>query len=110
MASMVAVRYVALAALVFWLGGQTTEAASEMLRRPDLVGYVCGGAIVIALLVMKFVGPPPRSFRLRLAIVLVMLGVTAYAARGIRGRAASSPATAVNIALGAVLLVWYARE
>jgi len=62
MIGMIAVRYVALAALVVWLAGSMTAVAAEMFRRPDLVAYTCGAVIVVCFVVMKFVGPPPRAF------------------------------------------------
>src|SRR5262249_57296914 len=84
---MVAVRYVALLALVVWLGGmvmlgavvapstfrvlQAADPAAgrvlagalfgEILRLFHLLAYACGALIILALVVMKFVGPPPPA-------------------------------------------------
>jgi len=102
---MFVVRYVALAALVIWIGGQLTSVAGEIFDRPDLLAYACGSIIVAALLVMKFVGPPPHAFAPRLALVVLMLAVAA--ATGARARVT---AMTLNLALGAVLLFWYVRE
>jgi hypothetical protein len=55
---------------------------------------------------MKFVGPPPRAFFIRLGIVVLMLLMTLCDRWLIPGRRqpTSTPA------LGLVLLAWYARE
>lgn len=101
---MLAVRYVALTALVVWLGGmvilgllvapstfgvlQTSDPANgrmlagavfgTILRRFHLVAYVCGIIVFLSLFVMKFVGPPPQAFVLRAAIVFVMFLIALY--------------------------------
>ena len=101
---MIAIRYVALTALVVWLGGmvilgllvapstfgvlQAADPANgrmlagavfgTILRRFHYVAYACGAILYIALFVMKFVGPPPQAFVLRAAIVFVMLVVALY--------------------------------
>src|SRR6185295_11777565 len=87
---MLAIRYLALAALVVWLGGMvvlgllvapsifgtlqsaTHDAAQgrvlagatfgEILRRFHYLAYGCGAILIAALLVMKLVGPPPQTF------------------------------------------------
>lgn len=148
---MFVVRYVALAALVVWLGGMIavstvlTPAAFDVLQagdpqdaaafvrdvlgRFDLVGYLCGGLLFVALFVMKFVGPPPAAFAPRAVIVAAMLASAAYSGVVVRpqieaagAHAGAPPAAAaalqqratllmtLNIALGSVLLLWYARE
>jgi hypothetical protein len=109
---MLVVRYLALAALVVWLGGMVTlsllVAPSRVaLQQFDLVAYGCGGLIVICLLVLKFVGPPPAAFVPRLALVVLMLAVAAGA--GVLARTGLTPRL-VDIALGFVLLFWYVRE
>ena len=109
---MLAVRYLALAALVVWLGGMVTLSlltapSLEVLHQFDLVAYGCGGLIVVCLLVLKFVGPPPAAFVPRLALVMLMLAVTAGAS--VLARASVRPKL-VDIALGFVLLFWYVRE
>ncbi len=162
---MAVVRYVALLALVVWVGGmfvlgllvapatfgvlQASDPQSgrvlagaafgEMLRRFHLLAYVCGGVILLALLVMKFAGPPPHAFLPRIAIVAVMLVIAVYSgvpvAREIariqsqvsgpvnqlaatdpvrmrfdRLHGRSTMLMTVNMAFGLVLLAWYARE
>src|SRR5262245_47592252 len=101
---MLVVRYVALIALVVWLGGmvilgllvapstfgvlQSADQANgrmlagavfgTILRRFHYVAYVCGAILYIALFVMKFVGPPPQAFVVRAVIVFVMLVIALY--------------------------------
>ncbi len=160
-----AVRYVTLAALVVWLGGmavlgllvapstfrvlQAHDPATgrvlagalfgEILRQFSVLAYACGALVLVGLLIMKFVGPPPRAFPVRAAIVVVMLALAAYAGvpvsrqiaqvqsevsgpmnalpetdprrvRFDRLHATSTALMTINIALGLVLLGWYARE
>ena len=100
------VRYVALAALVFWLGGTTAALVGDAYRHLTLIAFASGAIVLVALFVMKFVGPPPHDFVPRAAIVAAMLLVSAYGL--MFGR---SPATlGVTLALGLVLLSWYAHE
>jgi hypothetical protein len=104
---MLAVRYVALAALVVWLGGMATAVFGDILRPSHLVGLVCGGIIFVSLFIMKFVGPPPHAFVPRAALtalMLLLLGVSALL------RSASSLLAGINLVLGLVLLYWYVRE
>lgn len=101
---MFAVRYIALAALVVWLGGMVIlgllvapstfgvlQAADPtngrvlagavfgtILRRFHLVAYVCGTILFLSLFVMKFVGPPPQAWVGRAAIVFLMLLLSLY--------------------------------
>jgi uncharacterized membrane protein len=101
---MLAVRYVALAALVVWLGGmvilglvvapttfgvlQAADPANGrafagavfggILRRFHFVAYACGAILFFSLFVMKFVGPPPAGFEFRVAIVTTMLALALY--------------------------------
>jgi hypothetical protein len=109
---MLVVRYLALAALVVWLGGMVALSlvaapSRGVLQQFDLVAFGCGGLIIVCLLVLKFVGPPPAAFVPRLVLVALMLGVTA----GARIVARMSPAPwLVDITLGFVLLFWYVRE
>jgi len=109
---MLAIRYVTLAALVVWLGGLVTFGLVGMpsggsLGRFQLVGYACGAVIFVCLIVLKFVGPPPRDFFPRIGLVSAMILIALYPRAEPR---AASLAMSVNIALGAVLLFWYARE
>jgi hypothetical protein len=162
---MLAVRYVAIAALVFWVGGMLTfgaivaptifrvlEAADPvggrtvagtlvgtLVGRLHVVAYVCGAVMGLGLLMMKFVGPPPRAFFIRFGIVAVMLGLEVYSGGFItrelaeirthvsgpieslppgderrlafdRLHTTSAALLGTNLALGLVLLFWYARE
>src|SRR5262245_18953968 len=104
---MLAVRYVALGALVIWLGGMVTVMFPEAMRRFNLVSLVCGSVIVVSLFVMKFVGPPPHGFVPRVALtvlMLIVLGLSVF----MPGFA--SALTTANLALGLILLSWYVRE
>ena len=112
MTRMIAVRYVALAALVVWLGGMVTLLFMTAASPDDLlwfqnVGYLCGATIFVGLIVIKFVGPPPHDFFPRIAVVAAMLLVALYA--NVRPHT-SRITMAINVALGGVLLFWYARE
>ncbi len=110
---MLAIRYLALAALVVWLGGMIAlgllvapsifgvlqsavpDAANgrmlagatfgEILRRFHLLAYGCGAIIMASLFVMKFVGPPPQSFVPRVAMVAVMLAIALYSGVPVTG-------------------------
>jgi hypothetical protein len=162
---MIAVRYAALSALVVWVGGmlvlallvapstfQVLQGADpsngrllaglvfgDVLRRFHLLAYACGGVLVVAFFVMKFVGPPPAAFVARLAIASAMLALALYSGVMVSGELdtiqaqvhgamsglppadarrarfdqlhrRSTMLMAANMALGLVLLVWYARE
>jgi len=104
---MVAIRFAALAALVVWLGGILAILFGDALRRDQLITYACGGTVFLSLLVMKFVGPPPRAFVPRAVIVLVMLAVALLATLN---RVPVSTFAALDLALGFVLLFWYVHE
>lgn len=162
---MLAVRYVVLTALVVWLGGMIVLGAivapsafrvlqaadphggrvlaglvfGEVLRQFHLVAYLCGGIVVVGLLLMKFVGPPPAAFVLRLAVVVFMLASAAYSGLAlsrdiaatqavIAGPVSTLPAgdptrvhfealhqrstvlMMINTGLGLLSLFWYTRE
>jgi hypothetical protein len=164
---MLVVRYLALIVLVIWLGGMialgllvapTTfgvlqSSASdpatgrmlagsvfgEILRRFHLLAYGCGLLLLICLFVMKFVGPPPAGFVIRVAIVTIMLGLALYSGIPVSREIAhiqsqvSGPMSAlpqsdarktrfdrlhglsttlmtINMGLGLVLLYWYVTE
>src|SRR5262245_14906296 len=100
------VRLVTVAALVVWLGSAMQIVVGDWLRPIERVTYVCGAVMLVGLLVMKLVGPPPQGFVIRVALVALVLGVTA--AGQIWGR--SVAATTMSVAVGLVLLAWYARE
>lgn len=103
---MIVVRYAALAALVVWLAGMLALQAGDALRSPS-VALACGGVLLVSLVVLKFVGPPPRAFRLRAGVVIVMLIVALLASIG---RVPATIAIPVNLAFGAILLSWYVLE
>jgi len=103
---MVVVRYTALVALVVWLGAMQTALVAGAALEPIWLQYACGGVIVVCLFAMKFLGPPPRAFVVRLGIALLMIGLTAYAHRNGHWY----PVVLTPMALGFVSLIWYARE
>ncbi len=111
----------------------------DILRRFYLLAYGCGAVSIVCLFIIKFMGPPPRAFALRVAIVAVMLALAAYAGvpvsreiaqlqaqvtgpmnslpdtdprriRFDRLHATSTTLMTINMALGMVLLFWYVRE
>lgn len=102
---MIAVRYVALIALVIWLGAM----ASEFVPQDQRLSYACGGVILVCLFAMKFVGPPPHGFIPRVALVAAMLAIAISSSLSLT-RASVAMFTTVNMALGLVLLFWYVRE
>lgn len=101
---MLVVRYLALTALVVWLGSmvalgllvaptifrvlQASDPTAgrmlagavfgEVLRQFHLLAYACGALIFVSFLVLKFVGPPPRGFFPRISLVVIMLAVAIY--------------------------------
>lgn len=125
---MIAVRYAALLALVVWVGGMVVlellvapsasrilplgPAAAggadfdEVLRHFQVVAYACGAVLLASFIILKFVGPPPRAFLARLGIIVVMIGLALYSGL----YAFSTALTAINVALGLILVGWYARE
>jgi len=105
---MIVVRYATLVALVLWLGALIGARFGDLARRVEPFGYVCGAAILVGLLVMKFVGPPPHGFVARVAVVALMLALAGAASIGSADTRALL--TSVNVALGFVLLMWYVRE
>ncbi len=108
---MFVVRYFALVALAIWVGGMV--APFWMIRSMDVpplsgpLAYACGGTELLSLLVLKFVGPPPRAFPLRAVLVILMLGVAAAAQTM---QVTSLIPVLLNITAGLVLLSWNARE
>jgi len=103
---MVVVRYVALLALVVWLGAMQSALVGNPGASYIAIAYGCGATLVLCLFALKFVGPPPRAFFIRLGIVVLMLLMTLFDRWLIPG----ATATYVNTALGLVLLAWYAHE
>ncbi len=109
---MFVVRYVALVALAIWLGGMVApfwlDAGAERVPHvPPQLEYACGAIALVSLFLLKFVGPPPRAFPFRAALVVSMLAIVTYA--HVRSVTSIMPA-ALNIAIGLVLMAWYARE
>jgi len=105
------VRYVALVALVVWVGG-TLRLLAELVGPSDLppldaLATVCGAVMVACLVIMKFVGPPPAAFPIRAGVGLAM--TTLALSAGVFHRATTA-VLALNVLLGFVLLAWYARE
>lgn len=103
---MAAVRYAALVTLVIWIASLLFVVARDALE-PAATSLVCGGIVLLCLLVMKFVGPPPRAFLPRLMLVSLMV-VAAILASLSRVRAAT--AAEFNVVLAAILLAWYVHE
>lgn len=106
---MIVVRYATLVALVLWLGAMTGARFGDLVARAAPIGYVCGAAVLIGLVVMKLVGPPPRAFFARAGVTAVMIALAAGASF-VRSADAALAVATVNIALGFVLLMWYVRE
>jgi hypothetical protein len=106
---MIVVRYATLLALVFWIGAMVDQRFGDLFRRPQLIFYACGAATVVGLLVLKFLGPPPIAFFLRVGIAVLMLAIAAIA-MFVAPRDASSLLMTINLGLGFVLLIWYVRE
>jgi hypothetical protein len=162
---MFVVRQIGLVALAVWLGGMSViaflvapttfrmlEAADphngrvlagalfgEVLRGFHLLAYACGVILLLSLLVIKFVGPPPRAFKVRISLVTLMLAIALYSGvpltkaltslqssvavpintleetdprrnRFNRLHATSTTLWTVNITLALISLAWYARE
>jgi len=109
---MLALRYVALLALVVWVGGLIAlgsvaapaifdvlgaqaiadgrllagAAFGEILRRFTLVSYGAGILLLGTLIVRAILGPRPRRFAWRAAVATLMLATTAYAGIVVAGR------------------------
>ena len=100
---MLALRYAAVLALVFWIGGLVILGAiaapaafdvlgprapdgralagavfGETLRRFHAVAYVCGGVLLVSLAVRAVLGPRPRQFPLRTIVTVVMIGTALW--------------------------------
>ena len=100
---MLALRFAAVLALAIWIGGLVAlgmfaaPTAFDVLgpRGPDgraLAGalfgetlarfhsaiYACGGILLASLAVRGVLGPRPRRFAIRVAVVVVMLGAAVY--------------------------------
>jgi hypothetical protein len=107
---MIVVRYATLAALVLWLGVMVGARYGDVMRHLPLLAPACGAVVLVGLFAMKFMGPPPHSFVPRVAIVFVMLLIAAASAWSRLPATTIVTLLPVNIALGFLLLSWYARE
>lgn len=101
--AMLALRYAAVLALVFWTGGLVVLGAIGAPAAFDVLGargdegralagavfgealsrfhrgvYVCGAVLVTSLAARAVLGPRPRRFALRLLVSVAMIGVAAY--------------------------------
>jgi hypothetical protein len=101
---MLALRYAAVLALVVWIGGLAVLGAvaapavfdvlgasgaegralagtvvGEALRRFDRTAYICSGVVLLSLAVRAVLGPRPRRFAIRVAVLVLMIGAAAYA-------------------------------
>lgn len=109
---MLAVRYVYVLALVVWLGGMVALGAvvaptifqvlqagdlvngralagaafGAMLGRFHVVAYMAGGLMLLALALMRILGPKPVHFAARALLVLAMLGIAIYSGLAVLGR------------------------
>jgi hypothetical protein len=107
---MLVLRYVAVVTIVIWIGGLVALGAiaapsifqvlagdrllagsvfGEILRRFYYLGYAAGAVLLASLVARRILGPRPRRFGIRAAIVVVMLGASAYAGIAIGGRIAA---------------------
>lgn len=86
---MLALRYVYVLALALWLGGMVVLGAvvapllggaayGEILSRFHYVAYGAGTAALLSLAAMALLGPRPRGFAVRSAIVAGMLLIALY--------------------------------
>jgi len=106
-----ALRFVYVLALAVWLGGmailgavvaptifQTMQAADpqsgralaglafgEMLARFHYVAYGCGALLLVMLIVIAVLGPRPKAFAVRCALITAMLLVAAYSGVAVLG-------------------------
>jgi hypothetical protein len=100
-------RYLYVLALVMWLGGMAVaglvvapatfnvleawnpatgrvlagDVFGEVLARVSTIGYVAGGVMFVVLTVLRLLGPRPRSYGIRVALIFAMLGLTLYSDR-----------------------------
>ena len=107
-----AVRYLYVLALALWLGGMALaglivaptifsvlgswdpstgrvlagDVFGQILRRVYLGGIVAGAVMLVALILQRIVGPRPKGTGVRVAIVAVMVGMTAYASARLQPR------------------------
>ena len=108
-------RYVALLALVVWVGGLFALGAiaapaafdvmaarqiadgrllagavfGEILRRFFVVSSIAAGVIFLSLVMRRILGPKPRHFGWRAGILVLMVGAAVYAGVTVAGRIAA---------------------
>jgi hypothetical protein len=100
---MLALRYAAVLALVFWTGGLVVLGAfaaptmfdvlgargpegrvlagalfGETLTRFQTVAYICGGVLAASLVIRAILGPRPRRFAFRMIVATLMIGASGY--------------------------------
>ena len=99
---MLALRYAAVLALVFWIGGLAALGAlaapaafdvlgphaegralagavfGETLRRFHPAAYLCGAIVLLSLAARGVLGPRPRRFAIRTVVAMTMLGASAW--------------------------------
>jgi uncharacterized membrane protein len=101
---MIALRYAYVLALVVWLGGMVAlgaivapatfqvlqasapetgralagELFGQILARFHYVAYACGAIMLISMVIIAILGPRPRAFAVRLALILTMLLIAVY--------------------------------
>jgi Domain of unknown function (DUF4149) len=102
---MLSLRYLYVLALVMWLGGMAVagfvvapatfgvleawnpaigrvlagQVFGEVLRRLYLVAYGAGAVMFVVLTLQRVLGPRPRSYGLRIGLIMVMLALIGYA-------------------------------
>jgi len=112
-------RYVALLALVVWVGGLVALGAiaapatfdvmaarqvvdgrllagavfGEILRRFFFASSIAAGVIFLSLVLRRILGPKPRHFGWRAGILILMVGATVYAGVTVAGRIAALQAS-----------------
>lgn len=100
-------RYLYVLALVMWLGGMTIaglvvapvtfsvleawnptvgrvlagDVFGAVLGRVSVVGYIAGVVMFVVLTVLRLLGPRPRSYGIRVAVIVFMLGLIFYSDR-----------------------------
>jgi hypothetical protein len=104
---MIVLRYLYVVALIVWVGGLVAAGAmvapalfavlpaeagaaagralagaafGEILRRVLTTGEAAGAVMLMTMTVLRLLGPKPLSYGLRAALLVVMLGTTAYTA------------------------------
>jgi len=120
-----ALRYVYVLALALWLGGMVVLGAvvapvlsgvvfGAILSRFHYIAYGAGTLALVSLAAMALLGPRPRAFAARSAIVGVMLLIALYsgfvALRVEELHQLSTRLMMANIIGALVLLYWEAKE